>query len=192
LVLLLFTNIVKPPPPTSEVPAGQVAVAGPREETVVTFTTVAEVRLLEQMAKEVTLSVPGAWPEYPPVAVHDAGVVAPSASALPDESLGMSPSVTFPSFETRAPLPLVSSLPPETRVVPLGQVAVAKALLKWVVLVIAVVAVWMLIVWADAAGAYIKPSSEITPTTAVVRRRYTATSLRSDSARQESGRMLRS
>jgi hypothetical protein len=123
-------------------------------------------------------SVPGAWPEYPPVAVHDAGFVAADTTGLPDPSSGLLPSITAPSLGTLLPVEATESrAPPLSMVVPTGQLAVALVELKWVVLVIAIVADWMLIVSAEEAAVTVSPNPRATDSTSVRRNNRPATTM---------------
>jgi len=89
-----------------------------------TTVSVAEVTPLAQMAYEVSIDVPGAWPAYDAVVVHDAGSVVAVGTQVPDELLGARPEVTVPLLDTKPAPDVVSSSPPPTSVVPLGHVAV--------------------------------------------------------------------
>ena len=125
-----LAGIPKAPPESRRVPDGQVAVVVigalpwvPGPTGAETLTTVAGGPPVAQSAKALAWSLVSLWPPKPATAVQFDGVVAPSATGLPEASDGMVPL-------SLSPLPGVelslrcSKAPPPTSVVPDGQVAV--------------------------------------------------------------------
>src|SRR5262245_7476011 len=132
------------------------------------------------MAKLVIESVPGTMPVYIMRALHDAGVVAPLVTALPDASDGKRLGSTAPSLKMSAPLAVtLSRAPPPRSVEPDPHVVVAPTGVNApggvddAVRVSATVVAWMPTVSANAAGAMARPATPSAPVRARKRRRRT-------------------
>jgi hypothetical protein len=108
---------------------------------------------VEHMAKLVTWSPASDWPPNPPTAVQKAGSVAPLATALPLESLGMVPLTLRPLPGVAVSVALPMWMPPPMSTVPEGHGTVALVAVPgafpmgWLA-----VATWVLNVAASAGG----------------------------------------
>src|SRR5213593_4605161 len=153
-------GVPRAPPPTSLVPEGQAAVAisgglpwVATPETDAVCTTVWAGPPVEHMAKLVTWSPVSDCPPNPPTAVQKLGSVAPLATGLPPESLGMVPLTLRPLPGVAVSAARPTSMPPPMSVVPdrhsaRALVAVPAALpMGWVA-----VATWVLRLAASAGG----------------------------------------
>src|SRR5437763_12459748 len=125
-------GVPRAPPPTRLVPDGQEAVAirgglpcAATPETDAVCTTVWAGPPVEHMAKLVTWSPVSDCPPNPPTAVQKLGSVAPLATGLPPESLGMVPLTLRPLPGVAVSAALPTSMPPPMSVVPDGHWVVA-------------------------------------------------------------------
>src|ERR1700730_4614260 len=154
-------GVPRAPPPQRLVPEGQVAVAirgglpwRATPDTDAVATVVLAGPPVEHMAKLVTWSPASDCPPNPPTAVQKLGSVAPLATGLPAESLGMVPLTLRPLPGVAASAALPMWMPPPMSTVPDGHwavalVAVPAALpMGWVA-----VTTWVLNVAASAGTA---------------------------------------
>src|SRR5207302_7017118 len=125
-------GVPRAPPPTRLVPDGQEAVAirgglpcAATPETDAVSTTVWAGPPVEHIAKLVTWSPASDCPPNPPTAVQEAGSVAPLATGLPPESLGMVPLTLRPLPGVAVSVALPTWTPPPMSTVPEGQGTVA-------------------------------------------------------------------
>jgi hypothetical protein len=122
------------PPPTSDVPPGQTAVAlaelaaakGPK----VLFATSCGAAIpavpRSQIPRAMVFASPTGCAPVAPMAVHEVGAPAEAVAAVPSEVLGNAPTKCWLGEGVPSPL-MLARMPPPTSTVPVGQLTVAVA-----------------------------------------------------------------